>query len=108
MMHRYIKLSKWDEVLGTRDTGRKARDEIRDILEANGSVTISFDGVNVVSSSFADEAIARLMIDLGSERFRSSVHLIDASPRIKTVVMASIVIRDTMAESQSAATPVAR
>lgn len=48
---------------GTRDMGAKIREQIRPLINEGEVVTLDFTGVNVVSNSFADECIAKLLID---------------------------------------------
>lgn len=48
---------------GTRDMGARIREQIRPLINEDEIVTLDFTGVNVVSNSFADECIAKLLID---------------------------------------------
>ncbi|MBQ0157023.1 MAG: STAS-like domain-containing protein [Bacteroidales bacterium] len=43
--------------------GAKIREQIRPLLEANETVVLDFSNVNVVSNSFADECVAKLLLD---------------------------------------------
>lgn len=59
------------KTFGSRESGREARRYIENILSsAEGKpVHIDFDGVPVISSSFADEVFGKLFVSLGSMRF---------------------------------------
>ena len=46
--------------LGTRDLGAKIRVSIIDKIETNEKVYLDFDGVNVVTNSFANECFSKL------------------------------------------------
>lgn len=58
-----FKFSQFGTDFGTRDMGAKIREQIRPLLEAGECVALNFTGVNVVSNSFADECVAKLLID---------------------------------------------
>lgn len=48
--------------LGTRQLGVKVRNALMPLLSADERVILDFTGVNVVSNSFADECIAKLLM----------------------------------------------
>ena len=52
------------ENLGTRPLGQKVREQLVPLLEKDECVVLDFTGVNVVSNSFADECIAKLLLTM--------------------------------------------
>ena len=54
----------YGENLGTRPLGRQVRERLMPLLEGGERVVLDFTGVNVVSNSFADECIAKLLISM--------------------------------------------
>ena len=52
------------ENLGTRPLGQKVREQLVPLLEKEDLVVLDFTGVNVVSNSFADECIAKLLLTM--------------------------------------------
>ena len=52
------------ENLGTRPLGQKVREQLVSLLEKEDCVVLDFTGVNVVSNSFADECIAKLLLTM--------------------------------------------
>jgi len=52
---------QYGENLGTRPLGRRVRESLLPLIEQNDLVVLDFTGVNVVSNSFADECIAKLL-----------------------------------------------
>lgn len=48
--------------LGTRQLGEQAREQLIPLLNQNDKVILDFTGVGVVSNSFADECIAKLLL----------------------------------------------
>ena len=55
---------EYGENLGTRPLGRRVRERLLPLIEQNECVVLDFTGVNVVSNSFADECIAKLLIEM--------------------------------------------
>ncbi|MBP5535810.1 MAG: STAS-like domain-containing protein [Bacteroidales bacterium] len=54
----------YGENLGTRPLGRQVREKLMLLLEQNERVVLDFTGVDVVSNSFADECIAKLLLTM--------------------------------------------
>lgn len=52
------------ENLGTRQLGQQAREKLMPLLEGDDRVVLDFTGVDVVSNSFADECIAKLLLSM--------------------------------------------
>lgn len=52
---------KIGKYLGTRMLGAKAREELLPVIQANDKVVLDFNGVSVVSNSFADECLGKLL-----------------------------------------------
>ncbi len=49
------------EYLGTRMLGAEVRKKLLALIQANDKVVLDFTGVSVVSNSFADECLAKLL-----------------------------------------------
>ena len=56
--------------LGTRQLGVRVRDALMPLLQAEDKVVLNFSGVNVVSNSFADECIAKLLLYMSLEELK--------------------------------------
>lgn len=50
------------ENLGTRLLGEKARNLLLPLIQGDEQVVLDFEGVDVVSNSFADECLAKLLL----------------------------------------------
>lgn len=50
------------ENMGTRTLGERVRGELIEMIKQNDKVVLNFEGVNVVSNSFADECLAKLIL----------------------------------------------
>ena len=55
---------EYGENLGTRPLGKRVREQLMPLLEKDERVVLDFTGVNVVSNSFADECIAKLLLTM--------------------------------------------
>ena len=55
-----FKFRSFGENLGVRVLGEKVRQDLIATIESSECVILDFEGVNVVSNSFADECIAKL------------------------------------------------
>jgi hypothetical protein len=55
---------EFGENLGTRPLGKRVREQLLPLLEKDERVVLDFTGVNVVSNSFADECIAKLLLTM--------------------------------------------
>lgn len=55
---------EYGENLGTRPLGQRVRERLLPLIMQNECVVLDFTGVNVVSNSFADECIAKLLIEM--------------------------------------------
>ena len=62
---------KYGENLGTRPSGKRVREQLLPMIEQNERVVLDFTGVNVVSNSFADECIAKLLLTMPLSELKS-------------------------------------
>ena len=70
------KIIDHSEGTGTRDAAIRVKNEILNILsEEQKPITLDFTGVEVISSSFADELLAKLFLTLGMFQFNNLIKL---------------------------------
>ncbi|MBR4296587.1 MAG: STAS-like domain-containing protein [Bacteroidaceae bacterium] len=62
---------EYGENLGTRPLGKRVREQLLQTIEQNERVVLDFTGVNVVSNSFADECIAKLLLTMSLADLKS-------------------------------------
>ena len=65
---------EYGENLGTRPLGKRVREALQPLIEQNDCVVLDFTGVNVVSNSFADECIAKLLLVMSLTELKSRTH----------------------------------
>lgn len=58
------------ENLGTRQLGVRVRTQLLPLIEKYDKVVLDFDGVNVVSNSFADECLAKLLLTMSLDELK--------------------------------------
>ena len=85
-----LKLKETGEILGLRETGSRLRKLIETAVKQEEPVLIDFDGVESVSSSFADELFAKIYIEIGQDKFVNLIKLKNANNFIKTIINSSI------------------
>ena len=59
-----FKFIEYGTDFGTRDMGQKLRQLLLPLINSNDKVVLDFTGVNVVTNSFADECIAKLLLEM--------------------------------------------
>lgn len=62
---------EYGENLGTRPLGKRVREQLLPLIEQSERVVLDFTGVNVVSNSFADECIAKLLLTMSLAELKS-------------------------------------
>ncbi len=79
---------------GTRTAAVKLRNEIRNLLtESSGPIVLDFADVAVISSSFADELIGKLVADLGFVPFTQRIALRGTNRDIAALIHRSTALR---------------
>ena len=58
----------------TRRGGQRVRQQLENLLQGAETITVDFAGVEVISSSFADEVFGRLFVSLGPRAFYEARH----------------------------------
>lgn len=62
---------EYGQNLGTRPLGKRVREQLLPLIEQNECVVLDFTGVDVVSNSFADECIAKLLLEMPLAELKS-------------------------------------
>lgn len=78
----------------TRESGALLRNDVFNTLtRINQRIVLDFGGVKTVSSSFADEFIAKLVLRLGFLQFNQLVKLINVNEDVKFLIERSLYMR---------------
>lgn len=75
--------------LGTRQLGAKIREDIERTISLNDDVCFDFEGVDVVSNSFADECFGKLLLRFDVHFIKQHTAFINANDFVKRVITSS-------------------
>ncbi|MEO6832646.1 MAG: STAS-like domain-containing protein [Chitinophagaceae bacterium] len=79
---------------GTRRSGEKLRTELINVYKQSGkSITLDFSKIKIVSSSFADELIGKLVTEFGFYGFNNIFKLKNMNSVVQTIVQRSVAQR---------------
>lgn len=82
----HILFSTFGKHLSTRMDGAIVRERIVKGIAEDQWIELDFDGVEVVSNSFADECFAKLMLEFDLPKVKAHTTFKNASPFIKAVI----------------------
>lgn len=78
---------------GTRIAGERLRNKVLNYLnriENPSRIALDFSGISMISSSFADEFVGKLIAELGFFRFTKIITLCGVSPTIEPIINRSV------------------
>ena len=81
---------EFGEHLGTRPLGKRVREQLLPLLEKDERVVLDFTGVNVVSNSFADECIAKLLLTMPLSELKSRTTFRGLNPIASECVLTAL------------------
>lgn len=81
---------EFGENLGTRPLGKRVREQLLPLLEKDERVVLDFTGVNVVSNSFADECIAKLLLTMPLSELKSRTTFRGLNPIASECVLTAL------------------
>ena len=88
------KIKEHAEGTGTRESAIRVKNEIFNILQVKPKIIIlDFEGVAVISSSFADELIAKLLLELGLFQFNNIIRLKGLDNSQQNILQRSVIQR---------------
>lgn len=89
-----IEASELEDLIGSRAQGTEIRTRIGNYLRAGASqIVLDLKGIPLVSSSFADEVMGKLALELGELEFRRRIFLENASPTNRGLIERAIALR---------------
>ena len=75
---------------GTRDMGQKLRQKLLELIHTGEKVVLDFTGVNVVSNSFADECIAKLLLEMPLDELKRRTTFRGLNPLAERSVLVAL------------------
>jgi len=89
-----VNLKSKESGVGTRKSGEKIRNELINIHRQSGkSITLDFRDLNIISSSFADELIGKLVAEYGFYAFNNVFKLKNMNTSVQSIVQRSVAQR---------------
>ena len=85
-----FKFIEYGTDFGTRDMGQKLRLKLLDLIKSGQKVILDFTGVNVVSNSFADECIAKLLIEMTLDELKRHTTFRGLNPLAERSVLVAL------------------
>lgn len=68
-----IKLSDFGASLGTREFGKRIREDAISFVRKGQKVIFDFSHITIISSAFADELFGKLFVEFGEEVFKNHI-----------------------------------
>ena len=89
-----FKIAELAEGTGTRDSALRLKNEIINLISAKSQIAVlDFEGVSVATSSFIDELVAKLLVELGLFQFNQRIKLINMSNLLQQTLQKSVIQR---------------
>ncbi|WP_321826274.1 STAS-like domain-containing protein [Maribacter dokdonensis] len=86
--------------LGTRALGQELRLEIEKSLKSGGFIVFNFEGVQLISHSFADECFGKLLLSLDFNNIKSNSTFKNTNDLVKKTISFTLKERmSTLAEA---------
>ena len=88
-----FKLEEQGVGFGTRQAGERLRNKVVNLFERShysNKICIDFKNVSIISSSFADEFIGKLLLKYGFYKFNCMVKLINTNLTVETILNRSV------------------
>lgn len=85
-----FKFADYGTDFGTRDMGQKLRQKLMELIGSGEKVVLDFTGVNVVSNSFADECIAKLLLEMSLEELKRRTTFRGLNPLAERSVLVAL------------------
>ena len=81
---------KYGEYLGTRQLGERVSEQLWPLIQGNERVCLDFEGVDVVSNSFADECIAKLLLEMPLDELKRRTTFRGLNPMAERSVLVAL------------------
>lgn len=89
-----FRISELAEGTGTRESALRLKNEIINLMKTNRQIAVlDFSNINVVTSSFIDELVAKLLVELGLFQFNRYIKLTNMSTTLQQTLQKSVIQR---------------
>lgn len=90
---RVFKFSAYGDSMGTRLLGAQIRANLRPLLDGDEKVVLDFSGVDIVTNSFADECIAKLLLEMSLGELKSKTTFTGLTPMAERSILTALKMR---------------
>lgn len=87
---RVFKFSDYGDSMGTRLLGARVRTDLRPLLDGGEKVVLDFSGIDTVTNSFADECIAKLLLEMPLEDLKSKTTFTGLTPMTERSILTAL------------------
>ena len=85
-----FRFAKYGDNFGTRDMGAKIRQDLLVLLKGDERIVLDFSGVNVVTNSFADECIAKLLLEMSLDELKKKTTFRGLNPVAEKSILVAL------------------
>lgn len=85
-----FKFAEYGLNFGTRAQGAELREKLLPLIKGDERVVLDFTGVNVVTNSFADECLAKLLLEMPLEELKARTTFRGLNPMANTSVLVAL------------------
>lgn len=96
-----FRFADYDTDFGTREMGARLREKLLPLVKGDERVVLDFTGVNVVSNSFADECIAKLLLEMPLEELKKRTTFRGLNPMAEKSVLVALQRRYSVTKQAS-------
>lgn len=96
-----FRFADYDTDFGTREMGARLREKLLPLIKGDERVVLDFTGVNVVSNSFADECIAKLLLEMPLEELKKRTTFRGLNPMAEKSVLVALQRRYSVTKQSS-------
>lgn len=85
-----FKFSNYGDSMGTRLLGAKIRADLRPLLDGEEKVVLDFTGIDTVTNSFADECIAKLLLEMPLDVLKKKTTFVGQTPMVERSILSAL------------------
>ena len=85
-----FKFSNYGDSMGTRFIGERIRKDLRPLLDGDEKVVLDFTGIDVVTNSFADECIAKLLLEMSLDELKAKTTFTGLNPLAEHSILVAL------------------
>ena len=85
-----FKFSNYGDSMGIRLLGAQIRADLRPLLDGKEKVVLDFSGIDTVTNSFADECIAKLLLEMSLDELKAKTTFTGLTPMTERSILTAL------------------